>query len=142
MVDRCAAPQQILFMKVVCAIIENPTGEVLVCQRGSGRKLAGLWEFPGGKIEPGEMAEQALMREIQEELHVEIVVLRVLSAVDWEYDEGSLQLLPYVCRIHKGEPQALEHAQLRWCAVDEFPALDWAPADVPVWQEYALERMR
>ena len=125
-------------MQVVCAIIENACGEVLLCQRGAGRKLAGLWEFPGGKIEEGETAPQALIREIHEELGIDVEVQRGLTPVNWAYDELTICLIPFVCKILQGEPQALEHAQLRWCQRHEFAEIDWAPADVPVWQEYLL----
>jgi 8-oxo-dGTP diphosphatase len=129
-------------MQVVCAMIVRDDGKVLVCRRGEGRKLAGLWEFPGGKIEAGERAEDALVREIREELGVEISVGEARPVVDWDYGGMQLRLLPFLCRIVRGEPQALEHAELRWCGGAECSALDWAPADVPVWRAYLLDEGR
>ena len=129
-------------MQVVCAMIVRYDGKVLVCRRGAGRTLAGLWEFPGGKIEDGERAEDALRREIREELGVEIAVGEERPVVDWDYDDLRLRLLPFVCRLVQGEPQALEHAELRWCGGGEFFTLDWAPADVPVWRAYLLDEGR
>lgn len=126
-------------MQVVCAITVRPDGKVLVCKRGEGKSLAGLWEFPGGKLEAGETPAQALMREMREELAIEIEVREPRPSVDWRYGETSLRLHPYVCRIISGEPRPLEHAELRWCDVLEFSQLEWAPADVPVWREYLLE---
>ena len=126
-------------LHVVCAIIVREGGTVLVCQRASGGHLGGLWEFPGGKVEEGESPEQALCRELREELAIEVSCERAMSAVDWDYGRGPMRLLPYVCRIITGEPQALEHAALRWCCVEDLPSLDWAAADVPVLQEYLLE---
>lgn len=123
-------------LQVVCAIIVREDGAVLACQRSFGSHLGGLWEFPGGKIEADETPEQSLIREIREELAVEICCQRALSPVDWDYGRGPLRLLPFVCRIVTGQPQALEHAALRWCAAADFPLLDWAAADVPIWQEY------
>lgn len=125
---------------VVCAILVREDGAVLVCQRALNSHLGGLWEFPGGKVEPGETPEAALIREMWEELALEVRCERALSPVDWDYGRGAMRLLPYVCRITAGEPQALEHAALRWCCCEEVSTLEWAPADVPVWREYLLER--
>jgi 8-oxo-dGTP diphosphatase len=126
-------------IQVVCAIIVRENGAVLVCQRALGSHLGGLWEFPGGKVEPGESPEAALIREMREELALEVRCERALSPVEWDYGRGAMRLMPYLCRITAGEPQALEHAALRWCSCEEFSALEWAPADVPVWREYLLE---
>ena len=125
-------------LRVVCAILVREDGAVLACQRAFGSHLGGLWEFPGGKVESDEAPEAALLREMREELAIEVSCERALSPVDWDYGRGPMRLLPYVCRIIEGQPQALEHAALRWCAPDEWPTLDWAAADVPVWQEYLL----
>lgn len=127
-------------IQVVCAIIVRENRAVLVCQRAPGSHLGGLWEFPGGKVEPGESPEAALIREMREELAIEVRCGRALSPVEWDYGRGAMRLLPYLCRITAGEPRALEHAALRWCCCEEFSALEWAPADVPVWREYLLER--
>lgn len=126
-------------MQVVCAITVRSDGKVLVCRRGEGKSLAGLWEFPGGKVEADESPEQALVREMREELGIGIEVREPRPAVDWTYGETTLRLLPFVCRILSGEPRALEHAELRWCEMAEFSQLEWAPADVPVWRDYLLE---
>lgn len=128
-------------LHVVCAILVREDGAVLACQRGAGGHLAGLWEFPGGKVEAGETPEQALCRELREELAIEVLCERAMSAVDWDYGRGPMRLLPYVCRIIEGEPQALEHAALCWCRAEDLPSLDWAAADVSVWQEYLLEQV-
>jgi len=126
-------------LHVVCAILVREDGAVLACQRASGGHLGSLWEFPGGKVEAEESPADALCRELREELAIEVSCDRAMSAVDWDYGRGPIRLLPYVCRIITGEPQALEHAALRWCRVEDLPLLDWAAADVPVWQEYLLE---
>jgi 8-oxo-dGTP diphosphatase len=118
---------------VVCAVIENPEdGCVLACRRPQGKHLAGLWEFPGGKVDAGESPEAALVREIREELGVAVTVGRALEPVLWSYEKGAIRLMPYLCFITDGSPQAIEHEELRWCAPDEVGALDWAEADVPI----------
>ncbi len=128
-------------LHVVCAIIVRQDGAVLACQRAAGGHLGGLWEFPGGKVEEGESPDEALIRELREELVIKVSCERAMSPVDWNYGRGPMRLLPYVCRIIAGEPQALEHAALRWCRAEDLPSLDWAAADVPVWQEYLLEQV-
>jgi 8-oxo-dGTP diphosphatase len=123
---------------VVCAVIEHPAdGRFLACLRPQGKHLAGLWEFPGGKVDPGESPEGALVREIREELGVEATVGRALEPVIWSYERGTIRLLPFLCSISGGPPQAIEHEQLLWCAREEFDSLAWAEADLPV-----LEQLR
>ena len=118
---------------VVCAVIENPTdGCFLACLRPQGKHLAGLWEFPGGKVDTGESPEGALVREIREELGVEATVGRALEPVVCRYDRGTIRLLPFLCSISGGPPQAIEHEQLLWCAPEDFSSLAWAEADLPI----------
>lgn len=118
-------------IEVVCAVIRRE-GKVLVCQRAAGTQLAGLWEFPGGKREEGESAEEALRREIWEELGCGIVVGEALEAVEHEYPELRIRLRPFWCEVGEGEPVALEHAALRWVAAGELGGVELAPADVGV----------
>lgn len=120
---------------VVCGVIENPAGQFLGCQRPHEKHLGGLWEFPGGKVEPGESPESALVRELLEELAVVVEVGRPLSPVIWIYGEIVIRLLPFRCRIISGELQALEHENLVWCDPRNFHDLAWAAADGPVLQE-------
>ncbi len=122
-------------MDVVCGVIENPAGEFLACLRPSGKHLGGLWEFPGGKVEPGESPEAALVRELCEELAVEIEVGASLAPVIWTYAERTIRLLPFRCKIIGGELRAIEHEQLLWCAPGNFADLAWAAADLPILQE-------
>ena len=117
---------------VVCGVIEDKHGRFLACRRPHGKHLGGLWEFPGGKVEPGESPADALIRELHEELAIEVAVHDALPPVVWHYDRGSIRLLPYRCAITGGEPHPHEHDQLHWCAPQDFAALDWAPADLPV----------
>tara|TARA_Y100000385_G_scaffold279917_1_gene330235 strand:+ start:1518 stop:1895 length:378 start_codon:yes stop_codon:yes gene_type:complete len=121
-------------INVVCAIIRNPQGEVLACQRPEGKLFAGKWEFPGGKIEPGEHPEHALSREILEELSCELSVLRPLDVVTHKYDDFSIRLMPYLCIIKSGKINLREHNAVRWLGIKECCELDWSAADIPIWR--------
>lgn len=124
-------------LRVVGAAIERD-GAVLCAQRGVDKSLAGYWEFPGGKIESGETPQQALHREIQEELLCEINVGKLLCATIQHYDFGDIALATYRCSLGEGEqPERTEHSQLRWVVPEDFESLDWAPADVE-----AMHRLR
>jgi 8-oxo-dGTP diphosphatase len=122
---------------VACSIIEGPEG-VLCALRSATMSLPLVWEFPGGKIEPGESAQAALVREIREELAVMIEVLQVLPVSDHSYVPGRLiRLHPFVCRItSEASPVAGEHAEIRWIRKEDLRSLDWAAADVPVLEHY------
>jgi 8-oxo-dGTP diphosphatase len=118
---------------VVCAVIEQ-NGLILCAQRSESMALPLKWEFPGGKIEPGEAEEPALMREIQEELNVDIEILERMPVHDYAYTpEKIIRLIPYRCTIKDvTQLQAREHAELRWVERHKLLELDWAAADVPV----------
>ncbi len=122
-------------IEVVCGVIGNGAGEFLACQRPAEKRLGGLWEFPGGKIDAGESPEAALVRELREELGVEIEVGAAMAEVVWRYPERAICLRPFRCRILSGEPQALEHQRIAWLAPAELRELHWAEADVPVLEE-------
>ena len=117
---------------VVCGVIEDTDGRFLVCLRPQGKHMGGLWEFPGGKLDPGESPEDALVRELREELGVEVAVAAALEAVIWNYERGRIRLLPFRCTIIGGELRAIEHERILWCAPEDFGNLAWADADVPV----------
>jgi 8-oxo-dGTP diphosphatase len=122
---------------VVCALIERG-GRVLAAQRPPGKSQALLWEFAGGKIESGEAPADALVREIREELRVEIETGLRLSDSNFDYGNFSITLTPFLARLcdNAAEPHPAEHAALRWCSRGELLTLDWAPADVPIVEEY------
>ncbi len=122
-------------VEVVCGVIEDGEGRFLACLRPQGKHLGGLWEFPGGKVEPGEAPERALQRELREELGVEVAVGAALAPVSWSYDRGNIRLLPFRCVITGGELRALEPDRLCWCAPLDFQKLPWAAADLPVLEE-------
>ncbi len=120
----------------MCALIERE-GRVLIAQRPGHKHLPLKWEFPGGKVEPGESAEAAIVREIREELGCIIVVTRPLPRTTHAY-AVTIEMIPFVCRLapDSPEPRALEHLDLRWVTPAEFPAFDLAPADLPVVTSY------
>ncbi|WP_121808228.1 (deoxy)nucleoside triphosphate pyrophosphohydrolase [Mucilaginibacter kameinonensis] len=123
-------------IKVTCAIIVNADGLVLAAQRSATMNQPLKWEFPGGKIEPGETAEACLIREIKEELHVDIEIVSSLPANTHQYPNFTIQLIPFVCRIIASEILLKEHLDFKWVAKDELLVLDWAEADVPVVRYY------
>ena len=115
---------------VVAAIIVRD-GRCFATQRGYGTGKGG-WEFPGGKIEPGETPEEALVREIREELDMTIEVQRYVTDVAWDYPTFHLEMSCFLCTIAAGTPHLLEHEAARWLAPDEIDSVDWLPADVLV----------
>jgi 8-oxo-dGTP diphosphatase len=120
---------------VVCAIIERG-GRFLAAKRAPGQSNALLWEFPGGKVKDGEAAENALEREVQEELGVAVILKKRLRSSAHSYPWVSINLVPFICGIASGEPLAHEHAEIRWVDRKEALRLEWAAADIPVLEEY------
>lgn len=117
-------------IEVVGAIIQDAQGRYLVGQRAAHKTQGGMWEFIGGKIEPGETPEQALTRECREELALEIEQPHILDAVVHEYPEKTIRLTLIACQpCPNSTPQALEHQQLRWLTPAEFSTVPFAPAD-------------
>jgi 8-oxo-dGTP diphosphatase len=119
---------------VVAAALIDAEGRVLVAQRPEGKSLAGLWEFPGGKIEPGETPEAALVRELAEELDIDVAAgaLEPLTFVSHAYPDFHLLMLLYVCRGWHGVPNGLQDQPLRWGTPAELEALPMPPADIPL----------
>ena len=115
---------------VVGAVIKS-NNKILCAQRGPGKALAYLWEFPGGKVEPGETDKEALEREIREELLCKIEVKNKVTTTRHEYDFGFVNLTTFECDLLEGEPALTEHVAVKWLAVEELATLEWAPADIP-----------
>ncbi|MBV9932000.1 MAG: (deoxy)nucleoside triphosphate pyrophosphohydrolase [Alphaproteobacteria bacterium] len=126
---------------VVAAALVRADGAVLLQQRPAGKAMAGLWEFPGGKVEPGERPEAALARELAEELGIVVAEAALAPAAfaSAPLGERHLLLLLYLCREWAGEPEALDAAGLKWVRPAEMHALPMPPADVPVVE--ALEQV-
>ena len=124
---------EVKIIPVVCAIIEQD-GLVLCALRSEQMSLPEKWEFPGGKLELNELPEEALIREINEELNIEIKIIEALPIAEHAYvPEKIIQLIPYRCSIVDNErPIATEHSELRWVKRDELLQLDWAEADIPI----------
>lgn len=115
----------------VAAAIIIEDGKVLAAQRGSG-ELAGGWEFPGGKLEPGETAADACQREIREELGVVVDELAPFASLDYRYPGFYMHLEAFTCRIVQGIISDVEHAAIRWLAPEDLLSVDWLPADVQI----------
>ena len=122
-------------LHVACAIIEQ-NGTVLTAQRSAAMSLPLKWEFPGGKIEAGETAEECLIRELREELGVSVFIGSALSPATHCYPDFTVTLYPFTCRLTGGTVSMYEHHALKWVEPQQMPELDWAAADLPVIREY------
>lgn len=118
-------------VSVVGAVIFNERNEVLCALRSPKMSLPNYWEFPGGKINEGEMPQEALIREIKEELGCLISVGEKIEEVDHEYENIIVHLATYKAYIESGIPKALEHADFKWVQIKKLLELKWAPADIP-----------
>lgn len=116
---------------VVGAIMENEQGEIFCAKRSATMTLPNYWEFPGGKLESEETKEEALAREIQEELGCEIQVGQQVEDTTYEYDSFIVRLETFKAKIIKGDPILLEHAEAKWLKKEQLHEVDWAPADIP-----------
>lgn len=117
-------------INVVAAIIKKDN-KIFATQRGYG-DFKGGWEFPGGKIELGETPEQALIREIKEELETEISVDKFITTVDYDYPNFHLHMQCFLCSIEKGTLTLLEHSAAKWLDMEHIDTVDWLQADVEV----------
>ena len=126
-------------IRVVAAVIQDGD-RIFATQRGYG-PWKDSWEFPGGKIEPGETAPEALLREIREELDTEIEVGGELARVEYDYPEFHLSMICFLCRVVRGDLTLKEHEAARWLHAEELMSVGWLPADLQVIRRLQ-ERMR
>lgn len=115
-------------VQVCCAIILKES-KILAVQRGPESSHPWKWEFPGGKINAGETAEESIIREIEEELTVRIEVLNQLVPVEFDYGSKQICLIPFFCKITSGEIKLTEHIAMQWLEFEELLSVDWSGAD-------------
>lgn len=122
-----------LVLVTACALLDADN-RVLIAQRPPGKTMAGLWEFPGGKVEPGETPEDAVIREISEELGVKVTkpCLAPLTFASFDYPDFHLLMPLYVCRRWEGTPVAREHSALKWVRANRLRDYPMPPADEPL----------
>lgn len=124
--------------EVVCAIIYNNDNKIFCTKRGPGRALEGKWEFPGGKVEQNEKYEETIIREIKEELNSIVEPIEYIGLSNYEYhnlapyDDFSITLYAYKCKLISGELSLSEHTDKKWVKVDELNDMDFAEADKPL----------
>jgi 8-oxo-dGTP diphosphatase len=125
-------------ISVVCAVIVDSRGRLLLAQRPPHKHLGLKWEFPGGKVERDESPERALIREIKEELGCDIEVAQALPLFTHDYGSVVIRMIPFICALanNTSAPHPHEHTSLRWISVEELPTVDLAPADWPVIESY------
>jgi 8-oxo-dGTP diphosphatase len=122
-----------LVVVTACALLDAD-GRVLIAQRSSEKQMAGLWEFPGGKIEAGERPEEALIRELREELGIEVqeACLAPFTFASHVYHDFALLMPLYICRRWEGIPVPREHRELKWVRTQELSRYPMPPADLPL----------
>ena len=121
-------------IEVVAAVIFDAQGRIFATQRGYG-EWKDWWEFPGGKIEPGEMPQQALRREIREELDAVIEVGELLRTIDYDYPTFHLTMHCFKCRLANGHLTLLEHEAAKWLKPSDLQSVRWLPADEEIIQD-------
>ena len=118
-------------IKVTAAIIEKDN-KILIARRKEGKKLAGLWEFPGGKVDPGETPEECLRRELFEEFGIDTEINDFICSSEYTYPHGAIELLVYKVTYISGEFHLTDHDEIKWITPQDFSEYDFAPADIPV----------
>ena len=124
-------------INVVAAVIKDENEKILITQRNLKKAQGGLWEFPGGKIEPNETRENAIVREIKEELDIDIEVKSYLSEKVFNYPEKDINLIALECKKINGEIRLLEHEDYKWVSKNELDNFEFAPADL-----FIIERIK
>ena len=125
-------------IEVVAAIIHDADGRIFATQRGYG-DFKDFWEFPGGKMEPGESPEQALKREIWEELETRIVIERFVRTIEWDYPQFHLTMHCFWCRVESGALTLKEHEAARWLSTNQLDSVNWLPADLQLIKHLSMQ---
>ena len=126
-------------ISVTCAIIRNEENEVLVVQRGKKTDHPFKWEFPGGKVKEGETEEECIIREIREELSMDIVICGKLPEVEYDYGNKQIILIPFICDTLDDLPLLAEHIAFKWISLQILMTIDFSEADVFVANEYIAD---
>ena len=114
---------------VVAAVIQNEEGKILIAQRNLKKSQGGLWEFPGGKIEPNETKEEAIIREIKEEMDIDIEAKKFIGQKVFNYPDKDINLIAIECKQIKGDIKLNEHEAIKWVNKNELRNFNFAPAD-------------
>lgn len=122
---------------VTCAIIRNDDERILVVQRGYGTEHPLKWEFPGGKVDQGEDPEDCIIREIKEELSLDVIIIDKLDSVEHDYGIKQVRLIPFICETLMYLPVLSEHAAFKWIEISEFDDIDFLEADIAIARNYA-----
>jgi len=125
-------------LSIAIGILRNTKNEVLLGKRMKGKNLKGYWEFPGGKIKPDETPEEALFREFQEELGIEIGRSKKMESISYQYDQYDVLLMPFKIIDYVGNPAGLEGQELMWCATDQLKEIEILPADQSLVEKLAV----
>jgi 8-oxo-dGTP diphosphatase len=123
-------------ISVTCAVIRNEEDEVLVVQRGEATDHPLKWEFPGGKLAQGETEEECIIREVEEELSMEIVICGQLPEVEYDYGHKQIKLIPFICNTLNELPFLSEHLAYKWVPATDLVSVDFSEADVFVANSY------
>jgi len=119
----------------VAAAIIFLEGKILIAKRAPHKHLAGLWEFPGGKIESHETPEMCIRRELKEELNIQVTIKDYLADNEYDFGTFKIQLKAYICLYKAGNPALTDHDEIRWVNIDQLSSFDLAPADIPLVQK-------
>ncbi len=125
-----------MIINVAAGVIKNSEGKILIAQRDLDRAQGGLWEFPGGKLEEGETREDALKREIKEELMIDIEVEKYLDEKTFQYPEKEINLIVLECKLIGGKLKATEHEDVKWINKEELKNYEFVPADLFIIEKF------
>lgn len=119
-------------LSVTAAIIRNKEGKILICQRADDSSMGGLWEFPGGKLEPGESLEECVVRECREELSVEIAVHGIFAQTQYQYPDKLIDFTFFSASVTGGDIKMNVHKAIRWADISETANYEFCPADIEI----------